>query len=75
MDCDLHIFYFIDLLLILPFSKRTEVPIIATVIPGILTAFFAALFDLQELVEMMSIGKPIKTLHEHELSNRMCIHI
>ena len=36
--------------------KRTEVPVNATVYPGILTAFFALLFDLQELVEMMSIG-------------------
>ena len=37
-------------------NKRTEVPVNATVYPGILTAFFALLFDLQELVEMMSIG-------------------
>ena len=37
-------------------NKRTEVPVNATIYPGILTAFFALLFDLQELVEMMSIG-------------------
>ena len=37
-------------------NERTEVPVNATVYPGILTAFFALLFDLQELVEMMSIG-------------------
>lgn len=37
-------------------NKRTEVPVNATVYPGILTACFALLFDLQELVEMMSIG-------------------
>lgn len=37
-------------------NKRTEVPVNATVYPGIVTAFFALLFDLEELVEMMSIG-------------------
>ena len=37
-------------------SPRTEVPVNATVYPGILTAFFGLLFDLHELVEMMSIG-------------------
>ena len=36
--------------------EKTGVPVNATVYPGILTAFFALLFDLQELVEMMSIG-------------------
>eukprot|EP00794_Sanderia_malayensis_P014973 gene14973-16516_t len=36
--------------------ERTGVPVNATVYPGILTAFFALVFDLQELVEMMSIG-------------------
>jgi len=35
---------------------KTEVPVNATVYPGIMTAFFALLFDLEELVEMMSIG-------------------
>jgi amino acid transporter len=41
------------------FSKvndRTETPVLATVVPGIMTAFFTMLFDLHELVEMMSIG-------------------
>lgn len=35
---------------------KTEVPVVATIYPGIITAVFALLFDLQELVEMMSIG-------------------
>ncbi|XP_057304504.1 cationic amino acid transporter 2-like [Hydractinia symbiolongicarpus] len=37
-------------------SSRTLVPVNATIYPGILTAVFALLFDLAELVEMMSIG-------------------
>lgn len=37
-------------------NLKTEVPVNATIYPGIMTAFFALLFDLQELVEMMSIG-------------------
>ena len=37
-------------------SKKTEVPVNATIYPGILTALFAFFFDLEELVEMMSIG-------------------
>lgn len=37
-------------------NRKTEVPVNATVYPGIVTAFFALLFDLEELVEMMSIG-------------------
>ena len=37
-------------------SSKTEVPVNATVYPGILTAIFALCFDLEELVEMMSIG-------------------
>ncbi|XP_066926154.1 probable cationic amino acid transporter [Clytia hemisphaerica] len=36
--------------------EKTEVPVNATIYPGIMTAFFALLFDLEELVEMMSIG-------------------
>ena len=37
-------------------NPRTEVPVVATVYPGVLTAIIALLFDLSELVEMMSIG-------------------
>lgn len=37
-------------------NPRTEVPVVATVYPGILTAVISLLFDLNELVEMMSIG-------------------
>ena len=37
-------------------NSRTEVPVVATIYPGLLTAFIALLFDLNELVEMMSIG-------------------
>lgn len=37
-------------------NPRTEVPVIATVYPGLLTAIISLLFDLNELVEMMSIG-------------------
>ncbi len=37
-------------------NPRTEVPVNATVYPGVLTAIIALLFDLSELVEMMSIG-------------------
>ncbi|XP_065655238.1 high affinity cationic amino acid transporter 1 [Hydra vulgaris] len=37
-------------------NKKTEVPVNATIYPGILTALFAFFFDLEELVEMMSIG-------------------
>ena len=37
-------------------DPRTEVPVVATVYPGLLTAVIALLFDLSELVEMMSIG-------------------
>ena len=37
-------------------NPRTEVPVVATVYPGLLTAVIALLFDLSELVEMMSIG-------------------
>lgn len=37
-------------------NPRTEVPVVATVYPGLLTAVISLLFDLNELVEMMSIG-------------------
>lgn len=37
-------------------NSRTETPVIATLLPGFITAFFAMVFDLRELVEMMSIG-------------------
>ncbi|XP_064643242.1 cationic amino acid transporter 3-like [Lineus longissimus] len=37
-------------------NERTETPILATIVPGVMTAFFTMLFDLHELVEMMSIG-------------------
>jgi hypothetical protein len=35
---------------------KTEIPIIATVLSGFLAAVLALIFELQELVEMMSIG-------------------
>ncbi|XP_074654439.1 high affinity cationic amino acid transporter 1-like [Tubulanus polymorphus] len=37
-------------------NERTETPLLATVVPGVITAVFTALFNLHELVEMMSIG-------------------
>ncbi|KAF1743567.1 hypothetical protein MXB_3500, partial [Myxobolus squamalis] len=48
-----------DGLLFSIFSKmnpKTEVPINATLYPGIITALFALFFNLEDLVEMMSIG-------------------
>ncbi|KAK3753482.1 hypothetical protein QZH41_009879 [Actinostola sp. cb2023] len=48
-----------DGLLFKPLSyihPKTEVPIIATIVSGLLAAFLALIFELQELVEMMSIG-------------------
>lgn len=37
-------------------SKTTEVPVIGTLFSGILAGFLAMIFELQALVEMMSIG-------------------
>ena len=37
-------------------NPRTEIPLVATLYPGIMTSTFALVFDLDELVEMMSIG-------------------
>lgn len=37
-------------------SKKTEVPLVGTLFSGFLAAVLAMLFELQELVEMMSIG-------------------
>lgn len=37
-------------------SKKTEVPIAGTVFSGLLSGLLAMIFELQELVEMMSIG-------------------
>lgn len=48
-----------DGLLFQTFSRvhpKTEVPTMATIYPGFLTAVFSFLFNLNELVEMMSIG-------------------
>lgn len=37
-------------------SKTTEVPLVGTLFSGVLAGILAMLFELQELVEMMSIG-------------------
>ena len=48
-----------DGLLFEPFRKislRNDIPFVATIYPGILTSILALVFNLDELVEMMSIG-------------------
>jgi cationic amino acid transporter 14 len=48
-----------DGLLFEPFRKisfGSDIPLVATIYPGILTAIFALVFNLDELVEMMSLG-------------------
>ena len=48
-----------DGLLFEPFRKisfRCDIPFVATIYPGILTSILALVFNLDELVEMMSIG-------------------
>ncbi|XP_028418596.1 high affinity cationic amino acid transporter 1-like [Dendronephthya gigantea] len=37
-------------------SSRSDIPFVATIYPGILTSILALVFNLDELVEMMSIG-------------------
>eukprot|EP00794_Sanderia_malayensis_P015450 gene15450-17033_t len=37
-------------------NKKTEVPLVATVTAGVFTAFLAMFIDLDQLVEMLSIG-------------------
>lgn len=37
-------------------SHKSEIPFVATIYPGMLTALLALIFNLDELVEMMSIG-------------------
>lgn len=37
-------------------SQKTKTPLIATVLSGILAAIMATLFDIHQLIEMMSIG-------------------
>ncbi|KAL3319199.1 High affinity cationic amino acid transporter 1 [Cichlidogyrus casuarinus] len=37
-------------------NKRTETALLATLVPGLITCVFSALFDLSSLVEMMSSG-------------------
>ena len=37
-------------------SHRSDIPFVATIYPGILTSILALVFNLDELVEMMSIG-------------------
>ena len=51
MSCDGLIFKYFSKV-----NSKTEIPVRATICPGVVTALFALFLDLKELVEMMSIG-------------------